>query len=281
MIKCLAKKKTFKTLLEKWKATKVDGKAIEKEYSILENHINTVKSAFARITEEYEKAKSKFGDVSVEKILAEKDGREVERNYESNYYNAKSIMMQVALRYNMGMNANEEVENLLIKYNEEKEKCELEEENARRELGLYLIQYTNDLFLERKLLNNELTLFIEECEAKFGCFFDINELKDYSDARFCRCVFCGKSNFDTPWYDKNFISKTYLSRGWTNEHKEALNKINSMKETLKEIQELLEIICFAKENHEYGERHSSFMGPGYYECQICGHTEYEHEYEDF
>lgn len=281
MIKCLAKKKNYKTLWKKWNETRVNVEATKKEYTILENHVNTVKSAFARITEEYEKAKSKFGDASVEKILAEKDGREVERNYENNYNYTKSVLMDVARRYNLGKKANEEVEKLLVRYNEEKEKCELEEENARRVLGLYLTQYTNDLLWERKILNNELSLYIEECEARFGHWYDISEVKDYSNAIFCGCVFCGKTNYDIPWYNKNYICKTYLSRGWTNEHQEALNKINSMKETLKEIQELLEIICFAKENHEYGERHSSFMGPGYYECQICGYTEYEHEYEDF
>ena len=59
-----------------------------------------------------------------------------------------------------------------------------------------------------------------------------------------------------------------------------MDKINSMKETLKEIEELLKIICFAKEKHEYGERHYGFMGPSYYECKVCGHKEYEHDYED-
>ena len=72
-----------------------------------------------------------------------------------------------------------------------------------------------------------------------------------------------------------------MSHSWTKEHQEALDKINSMKETLKEIEELLKIICFAKEKHEYGERHYGFMGPSYYECQICGHKEYEHDYEDW
>ena len=276
-----SQKKTFKNLWKKWNETRVDDEAAEKEYTILENHVNTVKSAFARITEEYEKAKSKFGDASVEKILAEKDGREVEKNYENNYNYAKSVLMDVARRYNLGKKANEEVEKLLVRYNEEKEKCELEEENARRALGLYLTQYTNDLLWERKILNNELSLYIEECEARFGHWYDISEVKDYSNAIFCGCVFCGKTNYDIPWYNKNYICKTYLSRGWTNEHQEALNKINSMKETLKEIQELLEIICFAKEKHEYGELHQGFMGCSHYECEICGHTELIDDGEDW
>ncbi len=279
MIKCLSKKRNYKTLLEKWNQTKVDDEAVKKEYSILENHINGVKPAFARILSEYEEAKSKFADLSVEKILAEKDGRKLKSNFEIDYNNAKSNLMNIALRYNMGKKENEEVENLLIKYNEEKEKCELEEENARRELGLYLIQHTNNLLGERELLNNELSLFIEECEAKFGHWYDINEVKDYSYATLGECVFCGETNYDLPWYNMNYTSKTYFSRGWTNEHQEALNKINSMKETLKEIQKLLEIICFAKEKHEYGEENYAFMGPSYYVCKICGHIEYNQDYD--
>jgi hypothetical protein len=225
MIKCLEKKRTYKTLLTKWNEAKVDEDAAQKEQSIFENQLNTVKSAFARITNEYEEAKSKFGDASVEKIIAEKEGRELERNFESDYYHAKSNLMDVAYRYNLGKKANEEVEDLLIRYNEAIERIKLEEENARRALGLYLIQYTNDLLRERKLLNNELALYIEECEAKFGHWYDISEVKDYSDARFCGCVFCGKTNYDIPWYNRSYTSKTYLSCGWTNEHQEAFHTV--------------------------------------------------------
>lgn len=281
MIKCLTKKRTYQTLLASWNETKVAPEAVEKEYSVLENYMRTIKSSFERVTKEYEEAKSKFGDVSIEKLLAEKDGKELGGRFDADYNYAKCGMLKIARWYNKGKLESEEAESILKRYNEEKEKCQIAEEKAKRELGQYLIQYTYELLAEREKTKEELKLFIEECEEKFGCWYDINEAKDYEDAKFCKCVFCGNSNSKIPWHKKNYVSKTYLSRGWTNEHQEALNKINSMEETLKEIQELLEIICFAKEKHEYGEKHYGFMGCSHYECKICGYKEYIDDGEDW
>ena len=77
MIKCLEKKRTYKTLFARWNETKVDTEAVEKEYSMLEEYIRVIKGAFERVTKEYEEAKSEFGDVSIEKLLAEKEGKEL------------------------------------------------------------------------------------------------------------------------------------------------------------------------------------------------------------
>lgn len=274
MIKCLSKKRTYQTLLARWNETKVDTKAAEKEYSILEECVKIRKGALERLTQEYEKAKSELGDIIVEEMLAEKDGKELGEDFEVRYDNVKGFLLHNFRWYQKGKEETEEAENVLKRYNEEKEKADIAEEKARRELGLYLAQYTCELFAEREKTKEELKLFIEECEEKFGHWYDINDAKDYSDTRFCKCVFCGESKHDIPWYNKNYICKTYLSKGLTNEHQDALNKINAMKESLIEIQELLEIICFAKEKHEYGEREYSLMGCDYYVCEICGHREY-------
>ena len=281
MIKCLSKKRTFKTLYAKWNATKVDEEAAQKEYSILEEQMKSYKSAYQRVSEEYEKSKSEFGNLSVEKILAEKDGRELDSRFELDYSSAKSDMMRNACWYSRGKQENEELEKVFERYNEEKEKCKLEEEKARRELGLYLASFIKDLHWEREVVNAELKLFIEQCEAKFGHWYDIEEAKDYSDAGYCKCVFCKNSDSNIPWYNKNYIGKTYLSERWGSEHQEALNKINAMKETLKEIQELLEIICFAKEEHEYGEKVSGFMSSSYYECKVCGYKKYVYDEDEW
>lgn len=280
MIKCLSEERIYQTLFARWNETKVDREAVEKEYIMIKAYINHVKNAFERVSKEYNDSKIEFANVNVEKLLAEKENKENAEGFDWQYNNAKSYMLRQARFYEMGKAELERTKELLKNYNKAKRKVKVEEKKAKKTLGLYLEQYTNELFVEREHVEEELKLYREECEEKFGHWYDINEAKDYSNAEFCKCVFCERPNYDIPWYNKNYISKTYLSERWTNEHQEALTKINFMKETLKEIQESLELICFAKEKHEYGEKKPHFPGGSYHECKICGHTEYDDDYED-
>lgn len=274
MIKCLSKKRTYKKLLEKLNEVKVDSEAVKKEYDMLEKYIRICRAALERASKKYEELKSEFGDISTGKLLAEEEGKEIDGFFMTKYNSVQSRLVEAARLYNREKVESEEAEDILKKYAVEKEKCEFAMGEAKRALGMYLVLYTDELLAEREETKNELKLFIEECEKRFGCWYRMNEADEKWGVHFCECVFCGNSNSRIPWHKKNYVCKTYLSRGWTREHQEALNKVNSMKETLKEIQELLEIICFAKEKHKYGEEKPRFPGGSYRVCEICGHTEY-------
>ncbi len=253
MIKCLSKKRTYKKLLENLNEVRVDSEAVKKEYAILEKYLRMCRADLERASKKYEGLKSEFGDIIIKKLLAEEEGKEIDAFFMTKYNSVQSRMVEAARSYNREKVESEEAEDILKKYTEEKEKCELAEREAKRALGVYLVLYIEELLAEREKTKNELKVFIEECEKRFGCWYRMNEADEKWGVDFCECVFCGNSNSRIPWHNKNYVCKTYLSRTWTKEHQEALNKLNSMKETLKEIQELLEIICFAKEKHEYGE----------------------------
>ena len=230
MLKILSENKEYLALLARRNEVEEALKNAESELERINK--KKIEETFEKAVKRYANAKLCFGSISVEKLIVEKNGTEMDENMLKCYQLASKELMEAHDEYEREAVDKSKLEKVCEICEKKKRECELMEITI-----LELLEpYVYDLTCAMDEAIEEYRKLKHEYQKKFGCWYRTSStFSAYYTCVFCNCRVRKKSYHPEMRRIKNDVD-------WSDEHNEAIEEMASRKADIEEISTLLAAI---------------------------------------